>query len=212
MKQSFSLYSLTLFAAIFVSAYSSAQSGLNVQINEQGINISQNAFTTYYQTANERIVWLNQQKIAQEQWPLLFETARAGNIPPEKVWESRKARSSWSEVLRDFNIPASYFYYETPAMQPLAPPFGQAYGYYKSHPDELPNWSDQDLIKLASVKYLSDSTHQPAQEAVALYLKDPNFIRNYNKKNKKLHSPKGKNQHKSKVTEKSHSKKNSTHK
>src|SRR5438552_3132464 len=130
-----------LFAIALLSNVSTvfAQSGLNIHIGAGGIDVQPDAFVSYYQAPSERVVWLRQENIPQDQWPLVFEIARASNTSPERVWEIRRHRSSWYEVISELNVPPSYFYYE---------------GY--SRPRR--GWSDGDFVRLASVKYISGST------------------------------------------------------
>lgn len=154
----------------------SAQAGFNIHIGENGVDIKPDEFINYYQAPPERIVWLQREKIPEEQWPLLFELARAGNVTPDRVWEIRRQQSNWNDVLGVINVPPSYFYYDVPSSNRLSPPYGKAYGYYRNHPTEVVRWSDSDLARLASVRFITESTHRPAHEAVVLYKKHPRFI------------------------------------
>jgi hypothetical protein len=168
---------------VSLSTTTLAQTGLNIHIGEDGIDIQPDAFVSYYHAAPERITWLQRNDIPVVQWPLLFEVARAANARLEDVWEMRKQHSNWYDVLTLLKVPSSYFYYDVPVEQKLSPPYGRAYGYYRSHPNEIVRWSDADFISFASVKYISDSTHRPAYEAVDIYRKRPNFIRHINSQN-----------------------------
>ena len=193
MKKLFFLLTLTSICCITPV---SAQTGVNIHIGEHGIDIRPDAFISYYQAPPDRTVWLQREKIPEAQWPLLFEIARAGNVTPDRVWEIRRQQSSWYDVLNALKVPPSYFYYEVPAEQRLSPPYGRAYGYYRSHPTESVRWSDGDLVRLASVKYISDSTHRPVHEAVVIYEKQPQFIHTHDVVNAKQKHGQGHDKHK----------------
>jgi hypothetical protein len=193
MKKLFSLCFLQAIASLCCGMSVSAQSGLSIHIGKNGIDVRPDAFASYYQAPADRIGWLQRENIPTEQWPLLFEIARAGSVAPDRVWELRRQRSSWHDVLSALNVPPSHFYYDAPANQQLSPPYGRAYGYYRAHPAEIAHWSDGDLVRLASVKYISDSTHRPAHEAVVIYENNRHFIHtDYNDKAAKQNRGHGK--------------------
>jgi len=175
---------ISLFYTIFVATVAVAQTGVTVHIDKGGIDIRPDALLSYYQAPHDRNLWLQQQKIPQSQWPLLFEIARAGNTTLEKVWEVRRQVSTWQDVLNTLTIPTTYFYYDVPNSEQLAPPYGRAYGYHRNNPNEVVKWSDDDLVKLASVKFITDSTRRPVQESVVIYQNQPDFIRSQDNANK----------------------------
>lgn len=171
---------LVLFSvpiALTSFSLSTSAQGINVHIGTDGIDIRPDAFVSYYHAPPESTLWLQRENIPELQWPLLFEIARAANVAPQRVWELRRQHPNWYDVLAALSVPASYFYYDVPATQQLSPPYGRAYGYYRNHPSEIVRWSDADLIKLASVKYIADSSRRPVHEAVVIYNKRPHFIR-----------------------------------
>lgn len=183
--------------ALMLSCYVTpvfAQSGLNIHIGEDGIDIEPDTFISHYQAPLDKFTWLDNQNIPSEQWPLLFEIARAGNVSTDRVWELRRGATSWFDVLTALNVSPSYFYYDIQGAENLPPPYGKAYGYYRNHPYESVRWSDQDMIGLASVKYISESTHKRADQAIGIYQKKPKFIKKQTSKQQNKNPDKMQNQ------------------
>jgi len=177
MKHFIFLILLLIITSICSSADASAQAGYTIHIGKNGLVVLPDELVNYYQAPPDRVGWLNGAKIPEDQWPLLFELAHAGKVTPDRVWEIRRQQSGWADVLEELGVSPSYFYYEMPNTQRLSPPYGKAYGYYRNHPSETVRWSDEDLVKLASVRFITESTRKPAHEALAIYQSRPRFIR-----------------------------------
>lgn len=205
-----------LLATAFFTMPVMAQSGLNIHIDKNGIDIQPETFMSYYQAPAERVNWLQGENIPEAQWPLLFEISRAGNVTTDRVWELRKQAASWLDVLNILKVPPSYFYYDVPDPQRLSPPYGRAYGYYRNHPTETVHWTDQDLVRLSSVRYITESTHRSVHEAIGLYQKYPHFVRSpvkggSQKNYSKEHSREKSQQHESKKNNGGHDKHKENH-
>ncbi len=119
-KTAFSQYTKRIFSAcVFTltlsvgAAFPAFAQGINLHIDKTGIDIQPDQFVSYYQSPPDRLSWLVEQNIPQQQWPLLFEIARAANVPLEQVWDVRRQRGNWNDVLGYFNVSSILFFTTT---------------------------------------------------------------------------------------------------
>ena len=125
--------------------------GTTVSFGAASAAVDAGEFEKHYGSTTERMMWLRDQHIPEMEWPLLFETVKAGKADIVEVVSSRQGHKTWPEILQQYGVTA----------QQLALP---------SIAQKQPGAEDQ-LIRGAAAKFLIAVSERPPGE-VANYVSE----------------------------------------
>ncbi len=129
-----------------------------VQSYSQGMNYLQSAQGNSYATNPDLLMGL--------------ELVRASQRTLDEVLAYRAENRSWLEILGLLNVNPNYFYPSVDVRE-FGPPYSVAYDCYLQGGCPDYRWTDEDFLRLASVKVFSAETHRPLPEVIRVYRTHP---------------------------------------
>jgi hypothetical protein len=140
--------------AIPTAAMSAVSAG--VSITDEGLSGFYLAVGDYYEVPQERVVFVRNQHVPDEELPVVFFLSDRAHVGPDVLVLLRLGGMSWMEISLKYGITAEAFY--VPVANTPGPPYGKAYGHYKNH--DKSKWneirlSDPDIINFVNLKFVS---------------------------------------------------------
>jgi hypothetical protein len=147
------------FAVLFLmcAATASAQNiSAGVSIAD-GHNSFYFAIGDYYRVPHSRVVYVRDRyRIHDEELPVVFFLASRARVDPQVIIDLRmRRRMSWLGITFHYGLTPEIYY--VPVVR-VAPPYRNAYGYYKKHKKNYRRvvLADADVVNLVNLRFMSD--------------------------------------------------------
>lgn len=176
MKKLFAVVVMVLgLAAVAQTARAQVQFGVSAGPN--GLNDFYLSVGSYFNVPTQQVQVIHERDIPDEQIPVVLFIARRANVDPQEVVELREEGFSWMDVALRFGIGPDAFYVNV--SNPTHTPFGHAYGYYRHY--DRKKWrhirfSDDDIVNLVNLRFVSESSHHTPDEVVRLRGQGRTFV------------------------------------
>lgn len=124
------------------------------------------AVSNYYHVPESRVVYVRDHyAVNDEELPVVFFLASRAHVDPRVIIDLRmRRRMSWLDITFRYGLTPEIYY--VPVTR-VAPPYGNAYGYYKKHKKNYRRvvLADADVVNLVNLRFMSDY-HKVAPELV----------------------------------------------
>jgi hypothetical protein len=156
-----------------------AHADVNAGASASNVVISYDSSIVDYFTATQKEVTVARDRgISDDEIPVVFFMSRLAEVSPPEIINLRLNGKSWQEVARHYEYGPGIFYYPIKENAAVVPPYGKAYGYYKSKP--IKEWNkiklgDDDIINLVNLEFLSEYNNYPALTIMAMRGKNKGF-------------------------------------
>ena len=138
-----------IFAALGLSTLSrAAQVQTRVDFSGDGLRSFYFAVGNYYQVPERQVDLVRDRALPPDEVPVAFFVAQRAGVNPTVVVDLRKRGVSWSDIALHFHFGPDIYYFRN------GPPYGKAYGYWKSHPPR-----DAEVIDAVNIHFLSEYHH-----------------------------------------------------
>jgi len=138
-----------IFAALDLSTLSSAaQVEARADFSGDGLRSFYFAIGNYYQVPERQVVLVRERALPPDEVPVAFFVAQRASVNPTVVVDLRRRGMSWSDIALHFHFRPDIYYFRE------GPPYGKAYGYWKSHPPR-----DAEVIDAVNIHFLSEYHH-----------------------------------------------------
>ncbi len=156
-----------------------AQVNVGVSIGEEGLRGFYLAVGEYYRVPQREVVIVKERRIPPEEIPVVFFIAQKARISPAVVIDLRLRGKSWWDISIHYGLGPEIYYVPIPAHVKVGPPYGKAYGYYKTRPKE--KWrtivlNDADVVNLVNLKFVSEHYRRPPDEVIQLRSRGKDFL------------------------------------
>lgn len=160
MKTLCTMILISGFLLLLIPLTASAEVDLGVTIDESGISAFHLAITKQYNVDEKDIVRIEKKHIPDDELPVVFFLAHHLGVDNSVIIKLRLGGKSWYDICQYYSLSPEIFYVEL--HKNPGPPYGKAYGHYKNKPKK--NWreiylSDDDIINLVNLKFVSDYYH-----------------------------------------------------
>jgi hypothetical protein len=90
-------------------------------------------------------------KTPETDFPVLLFLANEAHVSLSVAWDLRAKGLPWVQVMTRLNVPPERIFVPLQQRDP-GPPYGKAYGYWRKHPKEHPQISDDDVYYWVNVR------------------------------------------------------------
>lgn len=148
---------------------------IGLSIDKDGIKGFYLAIGDHYSVSEKVIVEVRQQKIPDDDLPVVFFLARNARVKPGVIIKLRLSGKSWMEIALHFGLSAEIFY--VPLAKP-GPPYGKAWGHAKKrHKErEAMRLTDIEIVASVNLRFISDHYGYPPDEIAKLRREGKSFI------------------------------------
>lgn len=138
-----------IFAALGLSTLSrAAQVQARVDFSGDGLRSFYFAVGNYYQVPERQVDLVRDRALPPDEVPVAFLVAQRAGVNPTVVVDLRRRGMTWSDIALHFRLRPDIYYFRE------GPPYGKAYGYWKSHPPR-----DAEVIDAVNIHFLSEYHH-----------------------------------------------------
>ena len=138
-----------IFAALGLSTLSSAaQVQARVDFSGDGLRSFYFAVGNYYQVPERQVDLVRDRALPPDEVPVAFLVAQRAGVNPTVVVDLRSRSMSWSDIALYFHFRPDIYSFRD------GPPYGKAYGYWRSHPPR-----DAEVIDAVNIHFLSEYHH-----------------------------------------------------
>jgi len=133
--------------------------------NLEGFHLSMGE---YYHVPQQEIIIIEQQQIPYYEVPVIYHISQYTHVPPPIIIDLRRRGRSWMDICTHCGCTPEIFYVPVP-VEVSGPPYGHAYGHYKhkkKHEWKNIRLSDNDVVNLVNLKFISEHHHYPAEEVI----------------------------------------------
>lgn len=132
----------------------------------------------YFAVPQTQIVYVQQQRIPDDEIPVVFYMARQAKVTPATIIALRLKGDSWQVITNKYGYGPEIFYVPVNAKMAIGPPYGHAYGYYRNKPKK--DWNkikleDADIINLVNLKFISEHYKYPVDSIMKMRQKNKVF-------------------------------------
>lgn len=172
--RSFKIFVLSL-GLFMASGSASAGVDIGLSIDKDGIKGFYLAIGDHYSVSEKVIVEVRQQKIPDEDLPVVFFLARNANVKPGVIIKLRLSGKTWMEIALHYGLTAEIFY--VPLANP-GPPYGKAWGHAKKkHKERVAmRLSDGEIVASVNLRFISDHYGYPPDEVAKLRREGKSYI------------------------------------
>ena len=152
-----------ILASIFPSRVTSAQTAVSVSAQIGDFHI---AVANYYHVPEREVVVIREQRISDDELPVVLFIAREARVPPARVIEMRQRGRSWWDISVHFGLRPDVYY--VPVAYAPGPPYGRAYGHYKKPRSQWKTivLADDDVVNLVQLRFLSEHYRIPPEQVM----------------------------------------------
>jgi hypothetical protein len=157
MKMKFTRLIALQLACLWAAFPARAELNFGVSLNSEGAGNFYLNVGNYYQVPQERVLFVRDRQIPDEEIPVVFFLASRAGVGPEIIIEKRLAGRSWMEIALFYRLDPGIFY--VPLRGEPGPPYGRAYGYYKRQHKNQWNkirLADADIVNFVNLRFLSE--------------------------------------------------------
>lgn len=145
--------------------------------DQDGISSFHLAIGDYYHVPETQITVVKEQKIPDEELPIVFFLAQRARVTPEVIVNLRLGGKSWLEITHYYGMGADIFF--VPVKSVSGPPYGKAYGYYKDKPRK--EWkyiklSDDDVVNLVNLRFISSHYGYAPDDVIRMRSDGKSFV------------------------------------
>ncbi|HJT25345.1 MAG TPA: hypothetical protein VJ873_12270, partial [bacterium] len=171
------LIGMVLLGWMLLVARAQAQVQFGLSAGPNGLNDFYLSVGSYFNVPTQQVTVIRDRDIPDEQVPVVLFIAQRAHVDPQEVIELREEGFSWMEVALRFGIGPDAFYVNV--NNPAHTPFGHAYGYYRHY--DRKKWrhirfSDDDIVNLVNLRFVSEYSHHTPDEVVRLRGQGRTFI------------------------------------
>lgn len=171
------LVGMAVLGWMFFVSGAQAQFQVGLSAGPNGVNDFYLSIGNYFNVPPAQVDVIRQRDIPNEQVPVVLFIAQRAHVDPQEVIELREEGFSWMEVALRFGIGPDAFYVNVNNYAHT--PYGRAYGYYR-HYDKR-KWrrirlSDDDIVNLVNLRFVSEYSHHTPDEVVRLRGQGRTFI------------------------------------
>ena len=171
------LVGMALLVGLVLASRSQAQVQFGLSAGPNGVNDFYFSIGSYFNVPTQQVAVIHNRDIPNEQIPVVLFIAKRADVEPQEVIDLREEGFSWMEVALRFGIGPDAFYVNI--NNPSHTPFGHAYGYYRHY--DKKRWrhirlSDDDIVNLVNLRFVSEYSHHTPDEVVRLRGQGRTFI------------------------------------
>ena len=138
-----------IFAGLCMSTLShAAQVQARADFSGDGLRSFYFAVGNYYQFPEHQVDLVRDRALPPDEVPVAFLVAQRAGVSPIVVVDLRRRGMTWSDIALHFHFRPDIYYFRD------GPPYGKAYGYWKSHPPR-----DVEVIDAVNIHFLSEYHH-----------------------------------------------------
>jgi hypothetical protein len=134
-----------------------------VSVSDRGLESFFLSIGQHYRAPREKVVYVHQQRIPDEEIPVVFLIAREARVAPETVVRLRRSGWTWVKIARYYRLQPTVFYVS---------------GYHRTpyrHWNQV-RFTDAEVVRLVNVRFISDYHRRPAAEIVSLRSNGKRFV------------------------------------
>jgi hypothetical protein len=148
---------LLLAAGLGLGTLARAEVNFGLEMDSGGVNSFYLNVSNYYNVPQERVMFLHERRIPDEEIPVVLFLAGRAHVGPEVIVEQRLGGRSWMDIALVYHVDPGVFY--VPMSRQPGPPYGHAYGYYKHH--RRGDWNkirlaDADVVNMVNLRFVSE--------------------------------------------------------
>lgn len=168
---------LGLVIACLMVGRANAEVTAGIKIDQDGIKGFYLAVGDHFKVAAEQVEVVREEKIADEELPVVFFLAARAGVTPDVIIKLRHSGKSWMEITTDFGLNASIFY--VPVTIDPGPPYGKAYGHFRKR--DRNDWghiwlSDDDVVNFVNLRFISEQYDYSPEEVIKMRQNGDNFV------------------------------------
>lgn len=176
MKKSLMIVLLGLFVAAGATG-ARAEVNAGMSIDNDGVKSFFLAIGAHFNVPEKEIVVVREQKIPDDELPVVFFIAQRAGVKPKAVIDLRLGGLSWMEVSLHFGVQVDAYYVNVSGN--YGPPYGKALGHFKHH--KRNQWreirlGDPEIIDLVNLRFISDHYGWSPAEVIKMREKGQSFV------------------------------------
>ena len=155
---------------LIMSAVSTkADVSIGVSADDDGIKSFYMSIGEHYKVPEKEVIVIREQKIPDDDLPVIFFIARHATVEPSVVVKLRLAGKSWMDITTHFGLSPAIYYVAFD--NDPGPPYGKAWGYYKNHKKD--DWktirlADNDVVNFVNIKFMSERHGYSPHEVIKM--------------------------------------------
>ena len=168
-----------LLSLILLPGVNTADAGfdLGISVGDEGVKSFYLAVGDYYRVPQREVMMIRERHIDDEEIPVVLFLASRIRVAPATIIDMRLAGKSWMDITLRFGLSPEIFYIPVDAAK-IGPPYGKAYGYYKTKPKK--EWkhmkfSDNDVVDLVNLRFISEHYKCSPEEVIKMRGKGKKF-------------------------------------
>lgn len=174
-KAKFLLISVALAAGAVLPVRGDVNLGLSA--DENGLRSFYLGIGDYYHVPEREVYVIHDRGIPDEDLPVVYYLAQRTGAAPGAIVDLRLRGWSWQRITFYLGAGPDIYYMPVPVAV-VGPPYGRAYGFYRSVPRA--RWrtiqlSDDDVVNLVNLRFVSQYRHLPPQRVMELRREHPRF-------------------------------------
>jgi hypothetical protein len=135
------------------------------------------AVSNYFRVPERDVATLSERRIREAEMPVVLFIAQKASLAPTTVVDLRARGYSWWDISVRYRIGPEAYY--VPVAGSPGPPYGHAYGYYRSKPRSQWNTivlADADIVNLVHLRFLTEHYHVTPQRVMEVRGRTADFV------------------------------------
>lgn len=164
-----------LFGLLTHSSYAINEFNLKISVAEDSLKHFYLSLGEFFSVPEEDIIIIKRKyhpTIKDEEIPIILTLTRKTGVSPQVIIDLRKKGYTWYEIFIYFGIKPEKFY-KTVIIKD-GPPYGKAWGYHKKTKPKKIIFSDNDIIILTNIKFISEYYEENPREVWKIFEMEKN--------------------------------------
>lgn len=159
-----------LFGFLTISSYAINDFNLRISVADDSLKHFYLSLGEFFNVPEEDIIIIKRRyhpTIRDEEIPIILTLTGKTGVSPEVIIDLRRKGYTWYEIFIYFGIKPEKFY-KTVIIRG-GPPYGKAWGYHKKTKPKKVIFSDNDIIILANIKFISKYYRENPKEVWKIF-------------------------------------------
>lgn len=169
MRSTIALLTLAVLSLTAPAAYPDTRMDIGASFANGDMSGFYFALGDYYRVPEREVMFIRERRIPDYDIPVVLFIAQRARVAPGVIMDLRLSGRSWMDITLHFGLGPDIYY--VPVREVYGPPYGHAYGHFKSR--HRKDWhkirlSDHEVADMVNLRFMSEHYGRPAEEIMRM--------------------------------------------